>query len=160
MRESLPLSVTLEVRDRCLCLHLQRAARAVGRYFDEVLRPLGLTNGQYSLLVSLNRPEPPRVAEVAHVLAMDRTTLTASIKPLERRGLMTSFQDDKDKRIRRLKLTDDGLDLLQRAVPIWRQTHDRLDKVVGADIDRLRENLLAMTFALPEADEEVGAPEP
>lgn len=160
MRESLPLSVTLEVRDRCLCLHLQRAARAVGRYFDEVLRPLGLTNGQYSLLVSLNRPEPPRVAEVAHVLAMDRTTLTASIKPLERRGLMTSFQDDKDKRIRRLKLTDDGLDLLQRAVPIWRQTHDRLDKVVGADIDRLRENLLAMTFALPDADEEVGAPEP
>lgn len=160
MRESLPLSVTLEVRDRCLCLHLQRAARAVGRHFDEVLRPLGLTNGQYSLLVSLNRPEPPRVAEVAHVLAMDRTTLTASIKPLERRGLMTSFQDEKDKRIRRLKLTDEGLDLLQRAVPIWRETHDRIDKVVGADIDRLRQNLLALTFALPGPDEEIGDPVP
>ncbi len=160
MRESLPLSVTVEVRDRCICLHLQRAARAVGRYFDEVLRPLGLTNGQYSLLVSLNRPEPPRVAEVARVLAMDRTTLTASIKPLERRGLMTSFQDEKDRRVRRLKLTDEGLNLLEKAVPIWRQTHDRIDKVVGADIDRLRDNLLAMTFALPEADEEISDPEP
>ena len=160
MRESLPLSVTVEVRDRCICLHLQRAARAVGRYFDEVLRPLGLTNGQYSLLVSLNRPEPPRVAEVAHVLAMDRTTLTASIKPLERRGLMTSFQDEKDRRVRRLKLTDEGLNLLEKAVPIWRQTHDRIDKVVGADIDRLRDNLLAMTFALPDSDDEISDPEP
>jgi len=160
MRESLPLSVTVEVRDRCICLHLQRAARAVGRYFDEVLRPLGLTNGQYSLLVSLNRPEPPRVAEVAHVLAMDRTTLTASIKPLERRGLMSSFQDEKDRRVRRLKLTDEGRDLLEKAVPIWRETHDRIDKVVGADIDRLRDNLLAMTFALPDANEEISDPAP
>ncbi|AMM83096.1 MarR family transcriptional regulator [Martelella sp. AD-3] len=150
MRESLPLSVTLEVRDRCLCLYLQRAARAVGRHFDEVLRPLGLTNGQYSLLMSLNRPEPPRIAEVAMVLAMDRTTLTASVKPLERRGLLKSFQDPEDKRIRRLKLTDAGLDLLERAVPVWRETHDRLDAVVADDLPRLRENLLALTFALPE----------
>ena len=35
MREDLPLTVTHEVRDSCLCLHLQRAARAVGRRFDE-----------------------------------------------------------------------------------------------------------------------------
>ncbi|WP_174802460.1 MarR family winged helix-turn-helix transcriptional regulator [Martelella limonii] len=160
MRESLPLSTTIEVRDRCLCLYLQRAARAVGRHFDEALRPLGLTNGQYSLLMSLNRPEPPRVAEVAQVLAMDRTTLTASIKPLERRGLMASFQDDKDRRIRRLKLTDDGLDLLERAVPVWRDTHDRLDTVVGTDIDRLRQNLLALTFALPDPDEDLSDPAP
>ncbi|MAM13606.1 MAG: hypothetical protein CML23_24755 [Rhizobiaceae bacterium] len=150
MRESLPLSVTLEVRDRCLCLYLQRAARAVGRHFDEVLRPLGLTNGQYSLLMALNRPEPPRIAEVAMVLAMDRTTLTASVKPLERRGLLKSFQDPEDKRIRRLKLTDAGLDLLERAVPVWRETHDRLEAVVADDLPRLRENLLALTFALPE----------
>lgn len=154
MRESLPIDVTLEVRDRCLCLHMQRASRAVGRFFDDALRPLGLTNGQYSLLVSLNRPEPPRVAEVAHVLAMDRTTLTASVKPLERRGLMRTFQDSKDKRVRRLALTDEGLDLLERAVPVWRETHDRLDSVVGSDLERLRQNLLALTFALPDGEDE------
>ena len=82
MREDLPLSVTHEVRDRCLCLHLQRAARAIGRRFDEALRPLHLTNGQYSLLVSLNRPAAPRIGDVAYLLAMDRTTLTANLKPL------------------------------------------------------------------------------
>ena len=127
MREDLPLSVTHEVRDRCLCLHLQRAARAVARLFDEALRPCGLTNGQYSLLVSLNRPDPPRIGDVARLLAMDRTTLTANVKPLERRGLLRTLPDETDRRSRRLALTEAGEDLLVQAVPIWRATHDALD---------------------------------
>jgi len=148
MRDALPLAVTHEVRDRCLCLHLQRAARAVGRRFDEALRPLGLTNGQYSLLVSLNRPEPPRLGDVARVLAMDRTTLTAALKPLERRGLLTVSPDPKDKRGRRLSLTEAGLDLVEQAVPVWRATHDDVDKLLrGGQPDELRRDLLALTFS-------------
>lgn len=139
--------MTHEVRDRCLCLHLQRAARAVGRRFDEALRPLGLTNGQYSLLISLNRPEPPRLGEVARLLAMDRTTLTAALKPLERRGLLTVAPDPKDKRSRRLSLTEAGLDLLEQAVPIWRSTHDDVDRLLcDGKPDALRRDLLALTF--------------
>ena len=84
----LPLAATHQVRDACLCLHVQRAARALARRFDEVLRPLDLTQGQFSLLTSLNRPEPPSIGSVAALLAMDRTTLTANLKPLERRGLV------------------------------------------------------------------------
>src|SRR5512135_1970336 len=93
---------TLLVRDACLCLHVQRAARAVARRFDDAFRPLGLTNGQFSLLMSLNRPEPPTITSVATLLAMDRTTLTANLKPLERRGLLTVSVDSADKRSRRL----------------------------------------------------------
>ena len=147
MRDDLPLSVTHEVRDRCLCLNLQRAARAIGRRFDEALRPLNLTNGQYSLLVSLNRPKPPRIGDVAHLLAMDRTTLTANLKPLERRGLLTVAPDPEDKRSRRLSLTDAGRELLVQAVPIWRSTHDAVDEGLrDKDGDALRRDLLALTF--------------
>ncbi len=84
-----PFEATLQVRDTCLCLHVQRAARALARRFDEALRPHGLTSGQFSLLMSLNRPEAPNMGSVASLLAMDRTTLTAALKPLERRGLVT-----------------------------------------------------------------------
>ena len=84
---------TLEVRDACLCLHVQRAARALARRFDEALRPLGLTNGQSSLMMSLNRPEPPGMAPVASLLGMDRTTLTAVLKALQRRGLVKVTAD-------------------------------------------------------------------
>src|ERR671939_675039 len=103
-----PFETTLLVRDTCLCLHLQRAARATASRFDDALRPLGLTNGQFSLMMSLNRPEPPRMGSVAALLAMDRTTLTAALKPLERRGLLEVTADPSDPRSRRPALTPGG----------------------------------------------------
>src|SRR5688572_33481002 len=81
-----PFETTMHVRDHCLCLAAQRAARSLARRFDEALRPIGLTSGQFSLLMSLNRPRAPSMTEVAALLAMDRTTLTAHLTPLERRG--------------------------------------------------------------------------
>src|SRR2546425_7369774 len=104
-RDRLPVAITHHVRVTCMCLHMQRAARAVARRFDEALRPLGLTNGQFSLLMSLNRPEPATIGSVASLLAMDRTTLTAALKPLERRGLVRVTVDPADRRSRRLTLT-------------------------------------------------------
>src|SRR5271170_1331180 len=121
--EFIPFETTLRVRDCCLCLHVQRTARALARRFDEALRPLGLTNGQFSLMMSLNRPEPPGMASVATLLAMDRTTLTAALKPLERRGLVTVAKDAADRRGRRLSLTPEGKTLIASAVPIWEQEH-------------------------------------
>jgi len=141
----LPLAVTHLVRDTCLCLHVQRAARALARRFDEVLRPLDLTNGQFSLLMSLNRPEPPSVGSVAALLAMDRTTLTAALKPLQRRGLVKIAVDQEDKRSRRLRLTAAGSALLRKAFPIWQKTHAETEKSIR-DItpDALRAALCAL----------------
>lgn len=146
MRDDLPLAATHEVRDRCLCLHVQRAARTLARRFDEALRPFGLTNGQFSLLMSLNRPEPPRIRDLAPFLAMDRTTLTAALKPLEREGYLRVVTDASDARSKRLILTDSGRDLLVRALPVWRETHDAVDRML-ADVDQgpLRAGLRALS---------------
>ena len=140
--DRIPFEVTLRVRDTCLCLHLQRAARAVARRFDAALRPLGLTNGQFSLLMSLNRPVAASIGEVAAVLAMDRTTLTAALKPLERRGLLTVSVDGADKRSRRLTLTPAGRALLVAALPVWENEHTAINALLAeADPDRLRADL-------------------
>ena len=144
--EHLPFAVTHEVRDTCLCFHLQRASRAVARRFDAALRPLGLTNGQFSLLISLNRPEAPSIGSVSALLAMDRTTLTANLKPLERRGLVKVTVDDADKRSHRLTLTPAGRALLFAAVPVWKQTHLAIDRLLtGSSPDRLRADLRALS---------------
>ncbi len=144
--KSLSRETTIHVRDTCLCLHLQRAARVVARRFDEALRPLSLTNGQFSLLMSLNRPEPPSIGMVSSVLAMDRTTLTANLKPLERRGLVDIAIDDADKRSRRLKLTTEGRALLVEALPIWKRTHAAVERSLGrSSPDRLRADLRALS---------------
>ena len=136
---------TLQVRDSCLCLHVQRAARALARRFDEAMRPLGLTNGQFSLMMSLNRPKPPGMAAVALLLAMDRTTLTAALKPLRRRGLLKITTDPADGRGCLLTLTAKGRRLLARAVPVWRSTHTAVEALLhDGDSDRLRNILRAL----------------
>ncbi len=140
-----PYATTRMVRDSCLCLHVQRAARALARRFDEAFRPFGLTNQQFSLLMSLNRPEPPGMAAVAALLAMDRTTLTAALKPLERRGLVEVTVDPDDRRGRLLVLTAAGLKLLARAMPAWTRTHAELDaRLADGGAELLRGNLRAL----------------
>ena len=142
--EELPFSATIEVRDACLCLHVQRAARALARRFDEVLRPLDLTHGQFSLLISLNRPEPPSIGSVATLLAMDRTTLTANLKPLQRRKLLKVAVDKDDKRSRRLMITPAGRALLNKAFPLWKQTHAEIDRHILGRPGDLRAALRAL----------------
>ncbi|HEY3909983.1 MAG TPA: MarR family winged helix-turn-helix transcriptional regulator [Stellaceae bacterium] len=142
--EGLPGEITRYVRDTCLCLHLQRAARAVARHFDEAMRPLELTSGQFSLLMSLNRRQPPTIGDVSRVLAMDRTTVTANLKPLQRRGLVEVTVGDGDRRRRCLGLTPAGRALLAAALPVWRREHAVVEgELAGAD--RLRADLRVLS---------------
>ncbi len=142
-------ATTRHIRDHCLCLKTQRVARVLARHFDEAFRPLGLTNGQFSLLNAINRPEPPTMGSVASLLAMDRTTLTAALKALERRGLVAVSRDPDDRRSRRLRLTEQGSGLLDKAAPIWCIAHEEVDALIAqtdgegllAAIDRITEAL-------------------
>jgi DNA-binding MarR family transcriptional regulator len=146
MPAEVPFTTTLFVRDCCLCLHVQRAARALARRFDEALRPAGITSGQFSLLMSLNRPEPPTMGQVATLLAMDRTTLTANLKPLERNGLVKVQSGKTDKRRRELVLTPPGRAALFAATPIWQATHKAIEGLLGeTGPDRLRADLAALS---------------
>ncbi|MDM9647858.1 MarR family transcriptional regulator [Rhizobium sp. S163] len=141
----IPFATTLLVRDTCLCLHAQRAARALARLFDDALRPAGLTNGQFSLMMSLNRPEPPPMGPVARLLAMDQTTLTAALKPLQRRGWVEVFPNPRDKRGRLLRLTPEGMRVLTAALPIWESTHAALEQTLPeGNAERLRQDLQAL----------------
>jgi len=145
-KAAVPYETTILVRDCCLCLHVQRAARALARCFDDAMRPLDLTNGQFSLMMALNRPKPPAMSAVAALLVVDRTTLTAALKPLERRGLVRVTIDPADRRSRLMILTQKGRRLLARAVPVWERTHRKVEGLLpDGDPDGLRNNLRALS---------------
>jgi len=143
--------MTVHVRDHCLCLHVQRTARALARRFDTALKPVGLTNGQFSLLMSLNRPIAPgvplaTVGSVAHLLGMDRTTLTAAARVLYGRGLLTLEPEPEDRRSKILRLTLEGMRVLAAATPIWIREHARLEGELS-DPPRLRRELAKLSVA-------------
>jgi DNA-binding MarR family transcriptional regulator len=134
---------TLHIRDNCLCLHAQRAARALSRRFDEAFRPYGITSGQFSLMNGLNQPEPPTIGGVAQLLAMDRSTVTANLKPLERAGLVAVSRDENDRRGKRVALTRAGRAVLGKATHVWVREHALIESGVH-DGDALRKALRAL----------------
>ncbi len=141
-KSKVPFETTQHIRDTCLCLSVQQVARTLARRFDDALRPLELTNGQFSLLMSLNQTAPPKMGDVAQLLSMDRTTLTAAVKLLERRALVVIKPDDDDRRSRRVALTRTGHTLLLKALPIWKRHHAQLEKYLGVPgATRLRQDL-------------------
>ncbi len=85
------------------------------------------------------------MAPVAHLLAMNRTTLTAALKPLQRRGLVELQVDPADQRSRVLVLTNAGREALANAVPIWRATHQDVEAEL-LDLDTLRRELIALAY--------------
>lgn len=141
--QPIPVSVVHEIRDHCLCFAAQRAARGLARRFDRVFQPLGLTNGQFALMVALTALRAPRLGVLADLLAMDQTTLTAAIKALEGRGLVQRRADPDDQRARLVSLTEAGHGVLNQAVPLWRAEIAALQASYGPDraaqlIDGLR----------------------
>ncbi len=141
-RDEPSFAFTHQVRDHCLCLQVQRTARALARRFDDAFRPVGLRQGQFSLLTSLNRAAPPTIGDVAELLALDRTTLTANLKPLERRKLVKVTVDAEDRRSRRLILTPAGRAVLAAAAPIWKRAHAQAERLLTrASPDLVRKSL-------------------
>ncbi|AXQ95592.1 MarR family transcriptional regulator [Cereibacter azotoformans] len=143
--ELLPRETVLHIRDTCLCLAAQRAARRLARRFDKVLRPFGLTNGQFSLMVALNQPDPPPLGRLAAFLGMEPSTLTAAVKPLARRGLLLVEPDPADRRSRRLRITADGVVLMRDAAEVWHEAHAALEAELPAGTAMaLRRDLAAL----------------
>jgi len=127
MDDAIPAKTVREVRDACLCLAAQRAARRLARRFDRAFRPAGLTNGQFSALMFTAGAEGPTLGRLAELLCMDRTTVTALLKALRRRGLIEAGPVDEDRRQRRIAITRAGRIALAAALPIWRREHAELE---------------------------------
>lgn len=135
---SLSIETVHEIRDHCLCLATQRAARVLARRFDRIFAHLGLTNGQFSILVALSGQSKPRLGQLADFLAMDSTTMTAALKTLQKNGFVVLLRDETDARARRPTLTEAGRDILGHAVPLWKEEHQKVQaEIVHADAREL-----------------------
>lgn len=141
-----------EVRDNCLCFATHKAARELARHFDRIFAPLGLTHGQFSMMVAITGMGQPKAGHLAAFLAMDRATVTAATKKLEANGFVTTAQDVNDRRARRVAMTAAGQIVLAKALPLWRSAHAAIDAALPQGSPaRLRRDLGAVTALLRDA---------
>ena len=121
------------VLDRpCTCQAVRQAARRVTAMYDAAMAPFGLRISQFSLLARLRRSGPVSVQALAADMGLDRTTLGRNLRPLERDGLVRSEADSGDGRIRRLAVTETGLERLRLALPAWTGVQAAFEAGYGA----------------------------
>jgi DNA-binding MarR family transcriptional regulator len=111
--------------EACVCANLRKTTRVVTQLYDSALSPVGLRATQFTVLATLAMAGGAPLTQLAEALVMDRTTLTRNLKPLINRGLVR-VENDKDQRVRRIQLTDDGMKLFQQARPRWAKVQARL----------------------------------
>jgi DNA-binding MarR family transcriptional regulator len=139
--------------DQCLCFRARRVSRALTRVYDEALRPLGIQATQLTLLnvIALSGEQGGPMSATAEVLAMDGTTLSRNLQPLEKAGLVRVGRDSADRRVRIALLTPAGRRLIQQALPLWKRAHRQVVEAVGpAEARALRDRLDATVLAAAE----------
>jgi DNA-binding MarR family transcriptional regulator len=114
----------------CACANLRRASRAVTQLYDEALRPTGLTISQFTLLQVLVIVGPVTQGGLGRILVLNSTTLTRTLRPLERNGWIRR-RSGKDRRERRVELTPRGRARFRRAVPAWKRAQKLLIGRIG-----------------------------
>lgn len=130
----------------CNCLALRRAARGIARRYDDAFRTLELNNGQFSMLAAIAGLQPTGMQRLGDWLGMDRTTVTAALKPLQRQGLVEIAVAEDDQRGREVRLTRRGSHLLRRAIPLWQAAQQDIAARLGGPeaADLLRRQLAAL----------------
>jgi DNA-binding MarR family transcriptional regulator len=132
----------------CLCASLRRAARAISQLYDRELRATGLRSTQHTLLQVLAGNEGIAQKQLGELLALDTSTLSRTLRPLEKRGWIRSLPGE-DLRQRRFALTPRGRRQLERARPHWDRAQERVRTQLGpAEWDEVMAALLRVTGAV------------
>jgi DNA-binding MarR family transcriptional regulator len=148
--EPLEISRCRDIGRTCACFKVRKAARAVTKLYEEVLRPIGLRATQFSLLMAARVIGPVTVVKMAQVTVMDRTTLSRNLQILEKRRLI-EIKPGEDRREREVTLTASGMEILAKAVPLWEEAQDRVRQGLGEEKMRnLMDDLSEMISLLRE----------
>lgn len=113
----------------CLCAALRQASRTVTRIYDAELRGTGLRVTQFTLLSLLGRSGEVRKGDLGEMAALDETTLTRSLRPLEKSGWV-AIRAGADRREKLLAITEAGIATVERARPAWSKAQERMRRTL------------------------------
>lgn len=129
---------------KCVGFNLRLVLRAVSQHFDNVIKPSGILGTQFNLLVMIKLLGPITINKLAELGLMDRTTLSRNIKPLEKMKLV-EIKPGEDKREREIQITEEGINKLKGALPLWKEAQKQaLSEIGDEQWEELRENLFGL----------------
>jgi DNA-binding MarR family transcriptional regulator len=136
----------------CTCLALRRATRRVTQIYDAHMKPLGLRITQFAVLGNLagdgsGAAAPLSITALARRLGLDRSTLGRNVRPLLKAGLV-AMEGGADRRAHTLALTPAGREVLEKAIPLWREAQRHVSEKLGREKTRALRAVLDETTAI------------
>ncbi len=116
----------------CTNFKLRQLLRRVSLVYDHAMAECGLKITQYSLLSHVDRLGPITQADLARAMAMDSSTLSRNLKPLQAAGWIAVGAGD-DARSNALALTAAGRRKRTDAQALWKKAQLQLNETVGVD---------------------------
>lgn len=129
---------------------VHEVSRIRRKAIDQVLRPLGITGGQWWIITYISLHDGKSQVMLADELNMGKVALGGLIDRLEKNGLIERRMDEVDRRIKRIHLSKAGLDLVEQikrtsadvqAVALEGISNEELDHAISA-LKKMEANLL------------------
>lgn len=123
------------------------AARALTSVYDERLKPSGLRSTQLAVLWAVVATGEGTVGKIAKLIAMDDSSLTRTLKLLER-DRMISLRAGRDRREKQVQATPRGRRAFSLAMPLWQEAQAMiLKRLAGKRLGDVNSVLLELSFA-------------
>ncbi len=133
-----------DMTDHCMVLKTRRAARAVTRRYNTLLKPLGLKSTQAYLLSVIHAGNFESISDLAEHLVIERSALTRNLKVLRDAGLITSDNEGRG-RAQKVVLTKAGKKIVENVAPLWiKAQNDLRDELGEREWNRVQAALTAV----------------
>ncbi|HSE39971.1 MAG TPA: MarR family winged helix-turn-helix transcriptional regulator [Acidobacteriota bacterium] len=124
-----------EIARLCIASRIRRLSRVITSVYDEVLRPLGITLNQLNMLVFLSHKENSSLSQIAEGLKLEISTASRNLNRL-RKLRAIEVQEGKDARVREVRVSKKGKQLIVKSLPAWRKAQRKASGILakeGAD---------------------------
>src|SRR5215218_6745916 len=128
-----PATSIEEIATSCVAKRLRLLNRIVTNIYDDALRPLDLKVSQMNILVAAAKMGTARPIEVCEHLHLDVSTLSRNVERMKARGWLEVVPDE-DGRSQPFRLTPQGRELLEKAVPAWSAAQQQVKDLLGDEI--------------------------
>ena len=134
-----------EAVEFCAGMNIRSAARRITSFLDLRMQDTGLSIAQFGLMTHIAAARDDTIGALARRSGLDQSTLSRNLRGLEAAGLVEIAIVETDMRRRTIWLTEKGARCLEAALPVWRQAHAALSKIIKpSDVQRLAAATLAL----------------
>jgi DNA-binding MarR family transcriptional regulator len=154
-RQPAPHDEIAGIGGRCYAYQARKTANAVLRAYNDWMKPIDLEMAQFSTMCAILDGSAVSIGKLADLLGVERSTLVRNLKVLEKKGLVRVAARTQ----RRLthELTDQGVAMMRRALPLWQQAQGAMEAAIGGAKERdvhgaLRDLRQALPVAFAEEE--------